>query len=78
MLKKALEILNNKKIYEFISKVMLSKEVVIMMKMFMIVMALLLMIVIIYIRNEGIDLNDIISSISSKERKLLLESFDNK
>ena len=49
-----------------------------MMTMFMVVMALLLILTIIYIRKEGIDLNDIISGISSKERKLLVESFDNK
>mgnify|MGYP001159454008 FL=1 len=79
MLKKALEILNNKKkLCEFVCKVLLSKEVVIMMTMFMVVMALLLILVIIYIRKEGIDLNDIISGISSKERNLLVESFDNK
>ena len=37
------------------------------MTMFMVVMALLLILTIIYIR-KGIDLNDIISGISSKER----------
>lgn len=79
MLRKVLILLSDKdKLINFINKVVFSKEISAIIAMGMIVMALVLLLVVLCIKKEGLDLDYIFSLGSSKERNLLIESFDNK